>query len=142
MKCEKCGFYYEGSRVCPNCGEVASGEADKVTDATTQQKPLGNPTPVLVFGILALAFALELPPLGIIFGIIGLVKAKNYFSFAGYPGAGQARAGKKLATAGLIVGIVMTVVLTAVILILAAHVNSHPEILQEIEEAVENAYTL
>ncbi len=117
MKCTNCGFYYEGARVCPNCGEVADGQADRVTDNTTRERPLGNPTPILVFGILSLAFALELPPLGVVFGIIALVKAGKYFAFVGYPGAGQARTGKGLAKAGVIVGAIMTVLIIVFIVL-------------------------
>lgn len=137
MKCANCGFYYESARVCPNCGAVAEGQSDMVTDATTRERPLGNPTPILVFGILSLALAFALPPLGVVFGIISLVKAGKYFGFVGYPGAGQARAGRRLAIAGIIVSAVMTLLLAAFVLIFTPKKPDAVDLKRQYEVAVE-----
>ena len=129
MYCQNCGSQVnENSRFCPNCGQLVQGERQEVSVASTYEGPMGNPTPVLVWGILGLAFSCTFVAsfLGIIFSIVGLNKAKNYFNFCG-EGSKQARIGRNLSKAGLIVGIILTVLFViylVVIVILALNADS------------------
>ncbi len=128
MFCEKCGTYVnDNSRVCPQCGSPVKGEEQNITSNTTYKGALGNPTPVLVWGIVGLAFSLTfyLSFLGIIFSAVGLKKANSYYAFTEYMPSNQARIGKRLSVAGMIVGIILTVVLVILIIgLLAAAGNS------------------
>ena len=67
-------------------------------------------TPILVFGIMGLAFACSfyLSFLGIIFSAIGKGKVKQFLA-AGGQLSGKAKVGSILAKVGLIVGIILTV---------------------------------
>ncbi|MBR6109489.1 MAG: zinc-ribbon domain-containing protein [Clostridia bacterium] len=110
MFCSNCGAQLnEGSNFCHVCGQAA-GALIKKEKAPVVNEPKGNPTPVLVWGILGLAFALSGPIsfLGIIFSCIGRGKAAEYVDRYGDESK-QATVGRNLSKAGLIVGIVMTV---------------------------------
>lgn len=112
MFCDKCGAQLnENSRVCPQCGAPIQGEEQNITTTSTYAGPLGDPKPVLVWGILGLAFACTffLSFLGIIFSAVGLKKANAYNQFTNFAESGQAKTGRALSKAGLIVGIIMTV---------------------------------
>ncbi len=114
MYCTKCGTYLnDNSRVCPQCGTPINGEEKNITTTTTYEGPLGNPTPVLVWGIIGLGFSVSfyLSFLGIIFSLIGLHKANQYNLFTGYAPSNMARIGRKLSIAGVIVGIILTIAL-------------------------------
>lgn len=127
MYCEKCGSQInDNSRFCPNCGATISGEEQNVTAASTYEGPMGNPTPVLVWGIIGLAFSCSfvLSFLGIIFSIIGLNKAKNFAAFTGNAYSKQASIGRRLSIAGIIVGAIFTVlfiIYIAIIIGMAQH---------------------
>lgn len=111
MYCNNCGAQLaENSRFCQNCGQLVQSEKQNVSAASTYEGPMGNPTPVLVWGIISLAFACSffLSFLGIVFGIVGLNKYNTYVDFCG-TGSKQAHIGRKLSKAGLIVGIILTV---------------------------------
>ena len=111
MNCEKCGATLnENSRVCPQCGAAIQGEEQHITTTSTYQGPLGNPTPVLVWGIVGLSFALTFyfSFLGIIFSAVGLNKANKYNQFTHFADSNQARIGRKLSIAGLITGCILT----------------------------------
>ena len=128
MTCSNCGKYIgENTRVCPYCGHAIEGEEKHITAATTYNGPMGNPTPTLVWGIIGLAFALTfyLSFLGIIFSAVGLHKAKVYNQFTNFAPSNQVRHGKRLATAGLIVGIILTVLFTIFIIVMIANANSY-----------------
>ena len=73
-------------------------------------------TPILVFGILGLAFACVpyINFLGIIFSAIAKGKVRQFLNAGGVL-TGKARVGKILATVGLIVGIVFTAIFAIVI---------------------------
>lgn len=111
MYCNNCGSPIpENSLYCPNCGQLVQNRSQDMTAASSYEGPLGNPTPVLVWGIIGLAFACSffLSFLGIIFSCVGLNKARSYTDFCG-TGSKQATIGRNLSKAGLIVGIILTV---------------------------------
>ena len=123
MLCEKCGSQLnDNSRFCPNCGAPIPGEEQNVTPTSTYEGPMGNPGPVLVWGILGLSFACSffLSFLGIIFSVIGLKKANQFASFTGGAYSKQASIGRGLSKAGLIVGIILTVLFVIYIIALVA----------------------
>lgn len=137
MYCEKCGSQInENTRFCPNCGALISGEEQNVTAASTYEGPMGSPTPVLIWGILGLSFALTmfLSILGIIFSAVGLNKAKNFESFTGGAYSRQASIGRKLSIAGIIVGIIMTVlfIIYIAVIILGAKSGAFDSIVNEL----------
>ena len=128
MFCPKCGAQLnENFRVCPKCGAMVQGQDANVTNNSTYNGPLGDPKPVLVFGILSLSFALTffMSFLGIIFGIIGLKKANAYNEFARNAPAKQATIGRKLSLAGLITGSVMTGIFLIYIIAIVALVGGY-----------------
>ena len=104
----------ETTRICPQCGTPVSGEERNLTTTSTYQGPLGNPVPVLVWGIVGLSFALSfyLSLLGIIFSFIGLSKSNKYREFTGDAPSNMAKIGRRLSIAGIIVGMILTVLLT------------------------------
>lgn len=109
MICNNCGAEINDNiRICPNCGAIVSGEKQNVTAASTYVGPMGNPTPVLVWGILGLAFSCFFFTglLGVIFSIIGLTKAKEYNAFTSGGSSRQATIGKILSIVGVVVGAV------------------------------------
>lgn len=127
MFCPNCGTTVNEGTNCPNCGApLTNAQPVQVTGGAGQT--LGNPSQVLVFGILGLAFGLGGGILGIIFSIIGLTKAKSYIAAYGDV-SNQVRTGKKLATAGLIVAIIMTI---CWIIIIAAAANGVNEVGKEV----------
>ena len=70
MYCNNCGAQLtENSKFCPNCGQLVQSTPQEMTAASTYEGPMGNPTPVLVWGIIGLAFACTFVAsfLGIIF---------------------------------------------------------------------------
>lgn len=138
MYCEKCGSQInENTRFCPNCGATISGEEQNVTAASTYEGPMGNPTPVLIWGILGLTFALTmfLSVLGIIFSAIGLNKAKSFEAFTGGAYSKQARIGRGLSKAGLIVGIIFTIlfVIYLAVIVLGAKNGAFDSIINDLE---------
>ena len=150
MFCPKCGAQLnDNTRMCPRCGAMlqaqpgnvpnyapnngyapnnAPGYAPNAAPGYAPVAPAPAPVdeaakPVLVFGILSLVFSLSgfLSLLGLIFGIVGLGKAKGYFATAGSTPAKQASVGQKLSLAGTIIsGIGMAFALLIFILILAS----------------------
>lgn len=113
MFCDKCGAQLnDNSRVCPQCGAPIHGEEQNITVTSTYAGPLGDPKPVLVWGILGLAFSCTffLSFLGIIFSAIGLKKARAYNQFTNNAQSGQAKTGRILSIVGIPVGIVMTII--------------------------------
>lgn len=121
MLCEKCGAAInENIRICPQCGTPIRGEEQNITSNSTYQGPLGNTTPVLVWGIIGLAFALifYFNILGIIFSIVGLKKANAYNEFTGDAQSKKVKIGKKLSIAGVIVGSISFVLMTIWLVVL------------------------
>ena len=115
MYCNKCGAQLaEGSNFCSNCGQPVQSMSRELIPAPPAAEsavvPAESPTPVLVWGILGLAFAVSGPLsfLGIIFSCIGRGKAKEYIDQYG-TSSKQATVGRNLSKAGLIAGIVVTV---------------------------------
>ena len=136
MECKICGAQLaEGAKFCPNCGAAVSevqpevvvnepvvAAAPVIEPVAAPAAPVpGNSTPVLVWGILGLAFACSfyLSILGIIFSAIAKGKASKYLAEYGML-TGKARTGRGLAIAGLIVGIILTVIFVIVVVILGA----------------------
>lgn len=122
MNCTNCGAQIsEGLSNCPNCGAVNANT--NVTSTSTYEGPMCDPTPVLTWGILGLAFAFATGILGIIFSIIGLNKYKQYMAYTSGAHSGKAQTGRKLSIAGLIVGIAMTIFLIIYIIVIVSTVN-------------------
>ena len=128
MFCKNCGSKIEdGARFCPSCGTAVESAAPVTPAAEPVAQPVqapvqepvyvapapapvqapDNSTSVLVMGILAVALC-EFGILGIIFGAIGLGKAKAFLLSHGIL-FGKAKVGRILSKVGLIVGIIMTV---------------------------------
>ena len=110
-------------RLCPQCGTPVRGEEQRITPNSTYQGSLGNPTPVLVWGIVGLAFSLTvyLSFLGIIFSIVGIRKANTYNNFTGYAPSTKAKIGRRLSIAGIIVGGIFTVLMIGFIVTIAVN---------------------
>ena len=89
------------------------------------QPAQGNPTKVLVFGIIGLALC-ETGLLGLIFSIVGLVQAKNYVKTYGDI-SNKVRIGKRLSIAGLIISICMIVMWIAIIALIVFAAASDPK---------------
>ncbi len=114
MFCGNCGANVEGTNTCPRCGSPLNANNVPMQapyNANPYQQPVqqrpapqGNPTQVLVFGILGLALGLSTGIVGLIFSILGLVKANQYVATYGDI-ANQVRIGKRLAIGGLIASI-------------------------------------
>ena len=86
MKCQYCGANVDGKAFCPQCGARVQTPAQPSYNYNggynQPAAPQGNPTNVLVFGILGLALS-GLGIVGLIFSIIGLKKANNYIATYG-----------------------------------------------------------
>ncbi|MBQ2357350.1 MAG: zinc ribbon domain-containing protein, partial [Ruminococcus sp.] len=86
MNCQNCGANVDGKAFCPQCGAQVQAPAQPSYNYNTGYNqpaaPQGNPTNVLVFGILGLALS-ELGIVGLIFSIIALKKANNYIATYG-----------------------------------------------------------
>lgn len=131
MICTNCGTQFEdGNAFCPNCGTPAAQPAPAPAAAQPQYgyapqpqaQPVYGAAPVIgagdpeaakscmITGILAAAFSCTffLSFLGIVFGPMGLSKAKQYLTqYGSYPV--KVRIGKYLSIGGLAMGIFMTV---------------------------------
>lgn len=80
MFCEKCGTpVNEGDIFCPNCGAPVG--TTKAAEAAPVNPAL-NPTPVMIWGIIALALC-EMPIVGIIIAAIARKKVKAYYAAGG-----------------------------------------------------------
>lgn len=113
MNCQNCGANVDGKAFCPQCGAPVQAPAQQY-GYNQPAAPQGNPTKVLVFGILALALS-ELGIVGLIFAIIGLKSSGNYIATYGNI-SNQVRIGRRLAIAGLVVSIIFTVFYTFIII--------------------------
>ena len=123
MICTNCGTQYEdGNAFCPNCGTPAAQPAPAPAAPQYASQPVYTGAPVsaggdpeaakscMITGILAAAFSCTffLSFLGIVFGPMGLNKAKAYLNtYGSYPV--KVRIGKYLSIGGLAMGIFMTV---------------------------------
>ncbi|MEE1105941.1 MAG: hypothetical protein UH083_08270 [Ruminococcus sp.] len=126
MNCQYCGMNVDGKAFCPQCGARVQAPAQPSYNYNggynQPAAPQGNPTNVLVFGILGLALS-GLGIVGLIFSIIGLKKANNYIATYGNI-SNQVRIGRRLAIAGMIVSIIMTVIWVLYIVIIVVAVAS------------------
>ncbi len=126
MNCQNCGANVDGKAFCAQCGAPVAQQAPYQQvpyNAIPQQQTLGNPTKVLVLGIVGLALSFMGIP-GLIVSIIGLVQANKYIAQYGNV-ANQVRIGRRLAIAGLIVGIVFTVIWIFYFVFIIALIASH-----------------
>ncbi len=127
MNCSNCGMVVEEGRAyCPNCGAaVAKPVAERYNENGAASAPAMSATPVLVWGIIGLAFSCTFyfSFLGIIFSAVGLNKFKAFYAATGYD-AGKAKVGRILAKVGLILGIVLTAICALVLLILIGAIAS------------------
>ena len=118
MNCQNCGANVDGKAFCPQCGAQVQAPAQPSYNYNggynQPAAPQGNPTNVLVFGILGLALS-GLGIVGLIFSIIGLKKANNYIATYGNI-SNQVRIARRLAIAGLVVSIIFTVFYTFIII--------------------------
>lgn len=114
MFCPNCGTNApDGARACPNCGTFLNAQPEApaqqpIYNAAPVSTIPYNTTPILVFGILALALAGGTGIVGIIFGILTKKKVNEYLGLGGQL-TGKAKVGSILGKVGLILGIVMTV---------------------------------
>ncbi len=112
MNCQNCGANVDGKAFCPQCGAQVQAPAQPSYNYNTGYNqpaaPQGNPTNVLVFGIIGLALS-TMGIVGLIFSIIALKKANNYIATYGDI-ANQVRIGRRLAIAGLVVSIIFTII--------------------------------
>lgn len=122
MICKKCGADIGENRFCPQCGTPAN--------AGPAQQRKGNPTKVLVFGIIGLALC-STGFLGLIFSVIGLVQASRYRAQYGTISK-QANIGRGLAIAGLILSILCLIVYVICVIVL---INNWPAIERALQEA-------
>ena len=121
MNCTTCGAQINaGERYCSTCGASVPVEAPVATVENTYvpAAPAISSAPILVFGILGLAFACTFyfSFLGIIFGAIAGKKASTYVAQGGVL-AGKAKVGKILGKIGLIISIVLTAICVLVVMI-------------------------
>ena len=102
----------DGERFCSSCGAAVAAPVEVVPAeaAVAPAKPCVDTTPILVHGILALAFACSFcfSWLGILFGAMTKKKVKNYLN-QGYELTGKPLVGKILGKIGLILGIALSV---------------------------------
>ena len=113
MYCASCGKEMnDGERFCSSCGAAVAAPVEVVPAeaAVAPAKPCVDTTPILVHGILALAFACSFcfSWLGILFGAMTKKKVKNYLN-QGYELTGKPLVGKILGKIGLILGIALSV---------------------------------
>ena len=112
MNCQNCGANVDGKAFCPQCGAQVQASAQPSYNYNTGYNqpvaPQGNPTNVLVFGIIGLALS-TMGIVGLIFSIIALKKANNYIATYGDI-SNQVRIGRRLAIAGLVVSIIFTII--------------------------------
>ncbi len=112
MNCQNCGANVDGKAFCPQCGAQVQAPAQPSYNYNAGYNqpvaPQGNPTNVLVFGIIGLALS-TMGIVGLIFSIIALKKANNYIATYGDI-ANQVRIGRRLAIAGLVVSIIFTII--------------------------------
>lgn len=129
MFCPNCGTQVpEDANACPNCGtflksaqpapEAPVYQAAPVYNAAPVNTIPYNTTPILVFGIIALAFACSfyVSFVGIIFGVITKSKVNAYLAQGGVL-SGKAKVGSILGKVGLILGIVLTAIAIVVLII-------------------------
>ena len=116
MYCRNCGAYVEDSAAfCSACG--ASQQQQQETtftysgpdQNTDSEEKKSASIGVLVWGILGLFFALEIPLLGLIFSCIAKKKVTKYEETFG-KAEDVAGIGKGLAIAGFVVGLVLTII--------------------------------
>lgn len=93
MNCQRCGAPVDGKAFYSQCGTPVAQAGGQ-----QPQQRLGNPTAVLVLGILSLAAGCLF---GLVFGIIGLLQANRYIQTYG-PVSKQVRIGKMLSTGGIV----------------------------------------
>ena len=118
MFCRKCGNELPSNeRFCTRCGHYAHAESDADSwkrEEPTEAKQIKNElsASILTFGILSLAFAIELTFLGIVFGHKTKKKAKEFVRQFGELDT-RARTGLTLGKIGFFVGLISTIVLVA-----------------------------
>ena len=123
MKCSNCGAEMQGQANCPSCGAPANTAPVNTGD---------SPAKILVFGIVGLALSSGI--IGLIFSILGLVKANRYIAQNGRISK-QVNIGRGLSVAGIIIAIVCDVLCIFAGIIIAAnwdaimeYVRTHPNI--------------
>ena len=113
MRCKACDKEIEdGMAVCPFCGKEQDIALRDDASVPVHVGPLGTSKPSLTWGILSAAFACTcfLSPLAIIFGFIGLNRARHFRQYTGRL-YGRALAGRWLSIVGIIAGAVLSTAL-------------------------------
>ncbi len=113
MYCRNCGAYLnDDAAYCSACGTAQQPNTYTYTEQPKEQPESeakkSAAIGVLVWGILGLFFALELPLLGLIFSCVAKKKVTEYEQTYG-EAKDVAGIGKGLAIAGFVVGLVCTI---------------------------------
>ena len=106
MICQNCGMNVDGNACCPRCGVPISNPVKYDYNHNRPMVRQGNPTNVLVFGILGLALS-GLGIVGLIFSILGFRKANAYIAAYGNIST-QVQIARGLAIVGMVVGLIAT----------------------------------
>lgn len=116
MRCSYCGYSMEKEQErCPSCGKMLQVQLQETKDQVTEYEgPMGTSKPAFTWGLLASVLGSTLigSPLGIIFGLVGLLRAKNFERYTGSL-YGRGRVGKILSVVGIVVGSALTMLLLA-----------------------------
>lgn len=124
MYCPKCGASHNGQNFCPSCGYSFLNNQNSMSDSQNyyqlprrdRPEPQGSPGVVLTFGIIGIAL-MSTGILGLIFSIIGLVKASGYQNKYGNI-SGQVRTGRILSIVGIILSILMIILWVFIIVMI------------------------
>ncbi len=120
MRCSYCGYAMDREQErCPSCGKLLQVQLQEPKDQVTEYEgPIGTSKPAFTWGLLAsvLGSSLIASPLGIIFGLIGLLRARNFERYTGSL-YGRGRVGKTLSIVGMVIGSILTVLLAAMAVI-------------------------
>lgn len=123
MFCKNCGKEFEGTSICPECGtdNTVAAPVSAEQNASNQPELIKKSN---ICAILGFAWSFFMPLVGLILGIVGLAKAKEYIDPK-----------KGLATAAVIIGgLSVFFALIYVVVFIAVFVQIMPQLSQIISE--------